>query len=105
LSGSAVCKAVLCLFPHYRTKIYNILYLKKTICVCFKPGRFTVKRLCKPFCVCFTRTAKGICKPFYRKKTICGDFKPGRFTENSESADYDSGKNINRDCLKLTVFF
>gem|GEM_PF-6679212 len=28
----------------------------ETICVCFKQGRFTVKRLCKPFCVCFSKT-------------------------------------------------
>jgi hypothetical protein len=53
----------------------------------------------------FHQNSKTALQAVLSEKTICGDFKPGRFTENSESADYDGGKNINRDCLKLTVFF
>jgi len=34
-------------------------------------------------------------------ETVCVCFKPGRFTENSESANYDGGKNISEKDGKL----
>jgi hypothetical protein len=49
----------------------------ETICVCFKHGRFTVKRLCKPFCSCFVsvpakkKRSKRFAKSFYCKLKNC----------------------------------